>query len=126
MTLSTQLIAVNRVAAGDTVGYGGVWKAERDGRIGIAAIGYGDGYPRRLPQGAVVLVNGQEAPLAGRVSMDMIAIDLANAPAARVGDEVVLWGRGLPIERIAQSAETIGYELACRVNERVFREVTSD
>jgi alanine racemase len=124
MTLSTQLIAVNRVAAGDTVGYGGLWKAERDGYIGIAAIGYGDGYPRRLPGGAVVLVNGCEAPLAGRVSMDMIAIDLTSAPGARVGDEVVLWGRGLPIERIAQCAETIGYELACRVNERVHRVVS--
>src|SRR5688572_11769705 len=96
MTLSTQLIAVNRVAAGDAVGYGGLWKAERDGLIGIAAIGYGDGYPRRV-NGAAVLVKGHEALLAGRVSMDMIAIDLSSAPDARVGDEVVLWGRGLPI-----------------------------
>jgi alanine racemase len=125
MTLSTELIAVGRVAAGDAVGYGGLWKAERDCRIGIAAIGYGDGYPRCM-SGACVLVNGREAPLAGRVSMDMIAVDLSSAPDARVGDEVVLWGRGLPIERIAQCAGTIGYELACRVNERVHREVTGD
>jgi alanine racemase len=127
MTLSTQLIAVNRIDAGQRVGYGGHWKAQRDGRIGVAAIGYGDGYPRRLPDGAPVLVNGREAALAGRVSMDMIAIDLSEAPDARVGDEVVLWGRGLPIERIAECAGTIGYELACRVNERVHRrEVNGD
>jgi alanine racemase len=122
MTLSTELIAVNRVSAGDAVGYGGLWKAEREGRIGIAAIGYGDGYPRCI-SGAAVLVNGCEAPLAGRVSMDMIAIDLSSAPDARVGDQVVLWGRDLPIERVAQCAGTIGYELACRVNERVLRDV---
>jgi alanine racemase len=126
MTLTTRLIAVNRILAGETVGYGGLWKAQRDSRIGVAAIGYGDGYPRRLPNGAPVLVNGREALLAGRVSMDMIAIDLSDAADARVGDEVVLWGRGLPLERVAQCAETIGYELACRVNERVHREVTGD
>lgn len=121
MTLSTQLIAVNRVGAGETVGYAGRWRAERDSVIGIAAIGYGDGYPRHLPNGSPVLVNGQEATLAGRVSMDMIAIDVTALPGVRIGADVVLWGPGLPIERVADAAGTISYELACRVNARVHR-----
>ena len=125
MTLDTELIAVNSVKAGDAVGYGCAWRARRDSVIGVAAIGYGDGYPRHLPNGAPVLVNGREVALAGRVSMDMIALDLTDLPGAQIGDEVVLWGDGLPIERVAQCAGTIGYELACRVNERVHRkEVT--
>lgn len=122
MTLSTQLIAVKEVKAGETVGYGGRWRAQRDSLIGVAAIGYGDGYPWSLSNGAPVLVNDREAPLAGRVSMDMIAIDLTGRTDAQVGDEVVLWGRGLPIERIAQCAGTISYELACRLTQRVRRE----
>lgn len=123
MTLSTELIGVHHVRAGETVGYGGAWRAQRDSVIGVAAIGYGDGYPRHLPSGAPVLVNGREAPLAGRVSMDMITIDLTDAPQAQLGDEVVLWGAGLPIERVAQCAGTISYELTCRVGERVHRTV---
>ena len=119
MTLSTRLIALNRVKAGETVGYGGSWRASRDSVIGVAAIGYGDGYPRQTPSGSPVLVNGIEAPIAGRVSMDMTTLDLTDLPESKVGDEVVLWGRGLPIERIAERVGTIGYELACRVNERV-------
>jgi alanine racemase len=127
MTLSTELIAVNPVAAGETVGYGRHWQASRNSLIGVAAIGYGDGYPRHLPSGAPVLVNGHEAMLAGRVSMDMIAIDVTDIPDVQPGADVVLWGRGLSIERVAQAAGTIGYELACRVNERVHRfEVTGD
>jgi alanine racemase len=127
MTLATELISLNPVKAGDTVGYGCAWRASRDSVIGVAAIGYGDGYPRHLPSGAPVLVNGREAVIAGRVSMDMIALDVTGVPGVQVGDEVVLWGAGLPIERVAQCAGTIGYELACRVNERVHRRaVTSD
>lgn len=121
MTLSTQLLAVNRVSAGETVGYAGCWRAERDSVIAIAAIGYGDGYPRHLPNGSPVLVSGCEAKLAGRVSMDMIAIDVTDLHGVQIGDEVVLWGNGLPIERVADAAGTIGYELTCRVNERVHR-----
>ncbi|MCA1777987.1 MAG: hypothetical protein LC637_00990 [Xanthomonadaceae bacterium] len=87
--------------------------------IGVAAIGYGDGYPRNMPDGTPVLVNGRVQALAGRVSMDMITIDLEGQSDARVGDPVVLWGRGLPVESIANAAGTIPYELLCRVTRRV-------
>jgi alanine racemase len=123
MTLSTRLIAINAVKAGESVGYGGLWRASRDSLIGVASIGYGDGYPRHLPSGAPVLVNGREATLAGRVSMDLSTIDVTDLAEARVGAQVVLWGQGLPIERIAQCAGTISYELACRIAGRVHREI---
>ncbi|MDT8439838.1 MAG: alanine racemase [Wenzhouxiangellaceae bacterium] len=119
MTLESRLIAVNHVPAGESIGYGARFTASRDMTIGVAAIGYGDGYPRNMPDGAPVLVNGIEQPLAGRVSMDMITIDLAGQPDATVGDPVVLWGRGLPVERIARAVDTIPYELLCRVTRRV-------
>jgi alanine racemase len=124
MTLATRLIAVHVVPEGETVGYGGVWRAARDSQIGIAAMGYADGYPRNMPNGAPVLVNGREAAVAGRVSMDMIAIDLTDLPHAKVGDEVVRFGNGLAAERVARHADTLGYELVCRVTERVRREWT--
>ncbi|MGF1529341.1 MAG: alanine racemase [Candidatus Competibacterales bacterium] len=100
MTLTTRLIAVRRVAAGETVGYGATWRAPTATWIGTAAIGYGDGYDRHLPSGTPVVVNGRLARLAGRVSMDMIGIDLGTCAEtgaearARVGDPVVLWGEG--------------------------------
>lgn len=119
MTLSAPLIAVREVKAGETVGYGGLWRAPRDARVGIAAIGYGDGYPRTMRSGTPVLVDNQPATIAGRVSMDMIAIDVTHLPGAKVGSEVILWGRGLPAERVAPFADTLAYELVCRVNERV-------
>lgn len=119
MNLETVLIAVNQVSAGESVGYGARYRVERDSRIGIAAIGYGDGYPRNMPDGTPVLVNGREAPLVGTVSMDMIAVDLTDQPRAKAGDPVVLWGRDLPVERIAHHAGTIPYELVCRITRRV-------
>lgn len=119
MTLESRLIAVNEVAAGETIGYGARYRAERAMRIGVAAIGYGDGYPRNMPDATPVLVNGREQGLVGRVSMDMITIDLDGQPEARVGDPVVLWGPGLPVERIAAAVGTIPYELLCRVTRRV-------
>jgi alanine racemase len=119
MTMRTELIAVKDVPRGDTVGYGGNWTAPQDTRIGIAAIGYGDGYPRHAPNGTPVLVNGTRAPLIGRVAMDMIAVDLHTQPNARVGDPVVLWGPELPVEEIARAAGTIPYELLCGVTQRV-------
>ena len=119
MTMRTELIAVKTVARGDRVGYGGQWTADKDTRIGIAAIGYGDGYPRHAPNGTPVLVNDARAPLVGRVSMDMIAVDLCMQPDARVGDTVVLWGPELPVEEIARAAGTIAYELLCGVTQRV-------
>ena len=119
MTLSSRLIAVNARRAGDAIGYGEDWVCPTDRLVGVAAIGYGDGYPRHAPSGTPVLVNGQPAALAGRVSMDMICIDLGDHPDAKVGDEVILWGEGLPVEEVAAAAGTISYELLCGVGSRV-------
>jgi alanine racemase len=119
MRLASTVIALRTVRRGDRVGYGGVWTAREDSRLAIAAIGYGDGYPRRLGSGTPVLIRGRRAPLAGRISMDMIAIDVTVVPEARVGDEVLLWGPGLPVEELARQAETIPYELLCGVTQRV-------
>jgi len=119
MTLSTKLIAVNMRKQGDTIGYGADWACPADMPIGVAAIGYGDGYPRHAPSGAPVRVNGHAASLAGRVSMDMICIDLRNVPNPQVGDDVILWGDGLPVDEIAAAASTISYELLCGVGSRV-------
>lgn len=119
MTLTTRLIAVREADVGDGVGYNAIWRAQRRSRIAVAAIGYGDGYPRGMRNGAPVLVNGREAPLIGRVSMDMTTIDVTEFPQVKVGDEVTVWGDGLPVERVAAFAGTIGYELVCRVTARV-------
>ena len=119
MAFETRLIAVNEVPAGETVGYGARFTAPRDMRIGVAAVGYGDGYPRNMPDGTPVLVNGCEQKLVGRVSMDMTTIDLQGQASARPGDPVMLWGPGLPAERVAAAVGTIPYELLCRVTRRV-------
>jgi alanine racemase len=118
MTLATQLISVRRVPIGETVGYGGTWAASRNSKIGIAAVGYGDGYPRNMRSGTPVLVNAQETVIVGRVSMDMVAIDLTDIDAS-MGDPVILWGEGMPAERIAPYADTIAYELVCGISQRV-------
>lgn len=119
MTLATRLIAVNVVKKGARVGYGSTWEAPEDMQLGVAAIGYGDGYPRCIDASTPVLVSGRHCFIAGRVSMDLLTIDLRNAPDARVGDKVVLWGEALPIETIAQHAGTISYELTCGMTRRV-------
>lgn len=119
MTLKSRLIAIHTLATGEPIGYGGAWRCPRDSRIGVAAIGYGDGYPRHAPSGTPVVVRGQRIPLVGRVSMDMITLDLTDCPAAQVGDPVTLWGPELPLEEIAQHAGTISYELLCQVTPRV-------
>jgi alanine racemase len=119
MTLETSVIAVRRVAPGERVGYGGAWRAPRDATIAIVAAGYGDGLPRGLPGGTPVLVNGTRAPLVGRVSMDMIAVDVTELAAVHVGTPAILWGRGLPVEEVARHALTIPYELLCSVSQRV-------
>ena len=123
MTLTTRLISVKQVPAGEQVGYAGTWQAAADGRIGIAAIGYGDGYPRHAGSGTPVLVDGRPATLAGRMSMDMLAIDLAGHPEAQVGTPVTLWGEGLPVETIASHAATIAYELLSGITGRVHVQV---
>lgn len=122
MSLETALIAVKHCRRGDAVGYGGAWVCPEDMPIGVAAIGYGDGYPRHAPSGTPVLVNGGRVPLIGRVSMDMICLDLRSQPEARPGDRVELWGENLPAEEIAEAAGTITYELFCQVTSRVRRE----
>jgi alanine racemase len=119
MTLQSRLIAIKRLKTGDAVGYGGDFVCRRPTRMGIAAIGYGDGYPRRAATGTPVLVRGRRVPLIGRVSMDMISVDLTDCPAAEVGDTVTLWGQGLPVEEIALHADTIPYVLLCNVTQRV-------
>ncbi len=120
MTLRSRVIAVKSLDVGERVGYGGDWIARRPSRLAIAAVGYGDGYPRSLPSGSPVLVNGRRAPLAGRVSMDMIGIDVTDLdPAPLAGDPVVLWGEGLPVEEVALWAQTIPYELLCGISQRV-------
>jgi alanine racemase len=119
MTLETNLIAIHDVAKGQAVGYGGKWHAERATRIGIAAAGYGDGYPRHVRNGAPVVIGDRTALIAGRVSMDMINIDLSGTPNAQIGDAVQLWGAQLPVESIADFADTIPYELVCGISQRV-------
>ena len=118
MTLTTQLISIRDVHVGETVGYNGTWQATRESRVGIAAIGYGDGYPRNMRSGTPVLVNGTETVVVGRVSMDMTAIDLTTIDA-KIGDTVTLWGEGMPAERVAPYADTIAYELVCGISQRV-------
>ncbi len=119
MTLSSQLISVKPVKKGDAIGYGGTYVCEKDMIVGIVAIGYGDGYPRHAKTGSPVLVNGKRCSLVGRVSMDMICVDLSEQPDANVNDPVILWGKGLAIEEVAESADTIAYELLCGVTNRV-------
>jgi len=119
MTLSSHLIEVKKVNKGEAIGYGGTYICNKEMTIGIVAIGYGDGYPRHAKTGTPVLVNGKRAKLLGRVSMDMICVDLNQHDSAQVNDPVVLWGEGLPVEEIAESADTIAYELLCSVTSRV-------
>ncbi|MCK8516135.1 alanine racemase [Methylonatrum kenyense] len=124
MTLCSPLIAIRHVAAGERIGYGGTWTCSEDTTVGVVAIGYGDGYPRHAPSGTPVLVAGQASQLLGRVSMDLICIDLTGLEQqVQIGDDVVLWGRGLPVEQIAARCGTIAYELLCGVSPRVHREL---
>ena len=119
MTLRSEIIAVQELAAGDSVGYGATHTASGPTRIGVVACGYADGYPRHAPNGTPVLVCGRKVRIAGRVSMDMITVDLAGVPEADVGSPVVLWGQGLPVDDVASAASTVGYELLCAVAPRV-------
>ena len=119
MTLSARVIAINDVPKGDAVGYGATWHAPRDSRIGVVGIGYGDGYPRHAMPGTPVIVGGKLVPLIGRVSMDMITVDLTAHPEVRIGEEAVLWGEGLAADVVARHASTISYELSCRLTSRV-------
>jgi len=119
MTLSSKLISVKEVKKGAAIGYGGTYICEKDMTVGIVAIGYGDGYPRHAKTGTPVLVNGKRCSLLGRVSMDMICVDLSEQTDVKVNHPVVLWGQGLPVEEVARYADTISYELLCGVTKRV-------
>ncbi|MGD9583789.1 MAG: alanine racemase [Lysobacterales bacterium] len=119
MRLSGKLIAIHRVAGGEGIGYGGSFRNECERAIGVVAIGYGDGYPRHAGTGTPVRLRGRASRLLGRVSMDLLTIDLADFADAAIGDEVLLWGPELPVERIAAAAGTISYELTCGVTRRV-------
>ncbi|MGF1775143.1 alanine racemase [Vibrio maritimus] len=119
MTLKSHLIAVRDVKKGESVGYGATWTSERDTKVGVIAIGYGDGYPRTAPNGTPVLVNGRKVPIAGRVSMDMLTVDLGPDALDRVGDEAILWGEELPSEEVADHIGTIAYELVTKLTSRV-------
>ncbi len=119
MTLASRLIAIKQLSPGESVGYAATYVCPETMPIGIVAIGYGDGYPRHAKNGAPVLINGKICPLIGRVSMDFITVDLRTQPNAHVGDKVTLWGDGLPIEYVAESANTISYELLTKVTQRV-------
>ncbi len=124
MTLRSRLIGIQDLQPGDTVGYGSSFTADRPMRIGIVACGYADGYPRLCPTGTPVLVDGLRCRTVGRVSMDMLTVDLTPVPGAGIGSPVTLWGRGpgdslLPIDEVAAAAGTIGYELMCALARRV-------
>lgn len=123
MLLRSAIIAIQPLQSGDEVGYGGIWSAAKPARIGIVAIGYGDGYSRHLSNVGSVLVHNQKVQILGRVSMDMIAIDLSNLSDVTVGDTVIMWGSELlTVDDMATQANTISYELLCQLNERVKRE----
>ena len=119
MTLASQVIAVQELTPGECIGYGGTYRCERTMRIGVVACGYGDGYPRHAPSGTPIVVGGVLTKTVGRVSMDLMTVDLAPVPQARVGTPVVLWGDGLPIDAVAEPAGTVGYELMCALAPRV-------
>jgi alanine racemase len=119
MTLTSEIIGIQQIAAGEAVGYGSRFVAEQPMTIGVVACGYADGYPRHAPDGTPMVVDGVRTRLVGRVSMDMITVDLTPVPGARVGSKVTLWGAGLPIDEVAQAAGTLGYELMCALAPRV-------
>ncbi|MBM5569984.1 MULTISPECIES: alanine racemase [Deefgea] len=119
MTLRSEVIAIQELQAGDAVGYGATFLAPHPMRVGVVACGYADGYPRHAPTGTPVVVDGQRSRLVGRVSMDMLCIDLTDCPAARLGSQVELWGSQLSIDDVAKAAGTISYELMCALATRV-------
>ena len=130
MNLRTQIIAIQEIQAGDSVGYGSQFKAQKNTKVAIIACGYADGYPRHAPNGTPVWVGksenmneGQIAPIIGRVSMDMITIDISNIPYATIGTSIELWGENLPIDDVAFHSKTVGYELMCALAPRVERSI---
>lgn len=119
MHLTAPLIARQRIEAGEPIGYGATWRTPEAMEVGVIGIGYGDGYPRHAPSGTPVLIDGARVPLVGRVSMDMITVDLRAVPELPIGTRATLWGPGLPVDEIASACGTISYELFCRLTTRV-------
>jgi len=119
MILKASLISIRNLAKGEAVGYGGAWVSEHATVIGVIAIGYGDGYPRHAKNGTPVLLNGRRVPIVGRVSMDMVTVDLGNDSVDKIGDLATLWGDKLSVTEIASCADTIPYELLCNISRRV-------
>ena len=119
MSLTSKVIGIQHISAGESVGYGSCFIADRAMTIGVVACGYADGYPRHAPNGTPVIVDGIKTVLVGRVSMDLMTVDLTGMPQAHVGSSVVLWGGDLPIDEVAHAAGTIGYELMCALAPRV-------
>lgn len=126
MTFASRLLAVKRLQAGDRVGYGGDWQAQEDTLLGVVAAGYGDGYSRYMPTGTPVLINGREVPVVGNISMDLTTVDLGPNAVDAVGDAVILWGAGLPVERIANIAGIAPYQLITGVMHREAPEYSDD
>jgi len=126
MTLRSRLIAVQSLPSGEPVGYGARWCTSRPSRIGVVAAGYGDGYDRHAADGTPILIDGQRCSLVGRVSMDMLTVDISHLPDADVGSEVVLWGRGLSVDEVASHSDTIGYTLLTGLLPRVPRRYHED
>lgn len=121
MEFESQVIALRQILTGESVGYGCTWTAQRTSVIATIAVGYGDGYPRAAKSGTPVLINQQRAPLAGRVSMDLISVDVTDLPNVNLGDTAILWGKDLSANEVAHWADTIGYELVTRMPKRVVR-----
>ncbi|MCO6537951.1 MAG: alanine racemase [Gilliamella sp.] len=118
MTFKSELIAVRKHKKGESVGYGQIWCSQQDTKLGVVAMGYGDGYPRNIPENTPVLINGRKVPIVGRVSMDMIVVDLGINCLEKPGDEVIFWGAGLPVEEIAKHTGISAYELITRLTSR--------
>ena len=126
MTLKARVVSLRDVAAGDCIGYGAAYQAQKHSRIAVVNIGYGDGYPRSIKSGTPVLIRGQRCPVVGRVSMDMITVDVSELTMVELLDEVTLWGRGLRIEEVAQRSGCFAYEMLTGVTARVKVKMESD
>ncbi|UJP06113.1 MAG: alanine racemase [Nitrosomonas sp.] len=124
MTLSSRIIAIQQLKTGDSVGYHGLFKADKPMRIGIVACGYADGYPRHAPTNTPILINNQRTRILGRISMDMLAVDLTSIDSAQLNSPAILWGKGLSVDEVAQHAGTVGYELLCALAPRVGRRLS--
>ncbi len=119
MSLHSKIIAVRELNKGESISYGGLFSAAHPMRVGVVACGYADGYPRHAPSGTPILVAGQRTRILGRITMDMLCVDLTALPAVEVGGRVTLWGAGLPVEEVAHAAGTISYDLLCAITKRV-------